>query len=103
VKIELRSFKESPAFSRETMAFVAVLWLDDQRVGEVSSRGDGGALRLGFHPEDQKRLADYCKGLPAIPSPYAEEPLTMNWELYLTLLAGKIADRAREAGEPSGR
>lgn len=43
LRIAVKNYKTYPAFSEETEAFAATLYLDGKRIGEVSNRGQGGS------------------------------------------------------------
>jgi hypothetical protein len=88
MKIELKKIKYMKTLSEETECFSAELWINDQKRGNVSNRGNGGP-----HDFDDRKaeveLNEHGKTLPPMQSQYFPEGLPMDGELIVSELLAK--------------
>ncbi len=63
MKVELKKIKHFPAGSQETPCFVAELWLDGVKRGEVRNDGQGGSHMFSDH-RAERELDTWASTLP---------------------------------------
>ena len=95
MELELKSVKISLSQSEETTAFTGLLYINGQKVANVSNAGRGGAITLfpiGTTDYDLvKQANNYCKSLPAVK--HDELLLDMDLEFWISLEVEKVAEK----------
>ena len=96
MKIEVKKIKHSPSLSEETNAFVADLYIDDEKVGTCKNSGQGGSTdiypeystnedRTKYFRKKIKQAEAFCKTLPGIKSSFGDKDLEMDLEFFVDL------------------
>lgn len=96
MKIEIKNIKHSRSLSEETNAFAADIFINGEKVGSCSSRGNGGST--DYYPvfsKDKEKMEHYrnqiaqaeifCKKLPPVKNIFRGKDFNMNLEFYINL------------------
>ena len=88
MKIELKNIKFSEALSEETNAFVADVYVNEQKVAYAKNDGHGGCTFYHAY-EGMRELVEqaeqFCLGLPPIKSYSMELPMNLEFKIDLLL------------------
>ena len=95
MKIELKRIAYSERMSEETNCFIADLYVEGKKIGEVKNDGKGGATDYYATNENGRKLIQeaeaYCQTLPALKFQFQgyESSLDMNLEHFIDDLLEK--------------
>ena len=85
-RITVKSVKVYKSLSRETLCFVASLYFDGKRVGQVSNRGAGGSnFYESVPPSIMKAMREYAKTFPEKSVEHNGGTFTVSYDLDLVV------------------
>lgn len=102
MKVELKNFKYNNRMSEETDCFSADIWINGKKVGYAENTGKGGCNRISFNdPAIEREFNEWAAAQPPVPSSIQDmEPLEMDADLFITMLAGDmINDKIKKQDE----
>lgn len=96
MEIEIKNIKHSRSLSQETNAFAADIFINGEKVGFCSNRGNGGCTSYNpIYSQNKKKTEHYrnqiakaetfCKKLPPVKSDFGGNDFDMTLEFYIEL------------------